>query len=194
MKKFVLGLTGGIACGKSMVTSYFREYGTTVVDADVVSREVMSDPEIIKIIGQVFPGSVEEGTINRAELKKAAFVSPETTAKLNAITHPLIRELCRKKIDAADGFVLFVVPLLFETGLDCFCDATAVVACDREKRIKRLILRDNIDRAMAENIMARQMDDRIREKKADYVIRNDGDEKELKENAIRLMKRLGLIE
>lgn len=194
MKKFVLGLTGGIASGKSVVTSFFREYGATVVDADVVSREIMSDPAIIKRIEQAFPGSVEDGSINRAELKKAAFISPENTAKLNGITHPPIRELCRKKIDAAGGFVLFVVPLLFETGLDCFCDATAVVVCDREKRIKRLIARDNIDKTIAENIMARQMDDQTREKKADYVIRNDGDEKDLKENAVRLMKRLGIIE
>lgn len=190
MNRFVLGLTGGIASGKSMAADIFKENGAAIVDADIVSRKVMSDGKIISQIGKKFPGSVKSGVIDRAELRRQAFASPANTLKLNGITHPAILEECKKMLDAADGFIVFVVPLLFETGANKFCDATLTVSCPKKIRIERLIKRDNIDRELAEKIMSRQNTDSQREKASDYVIVNDVSPEELKKNVLFLMGEL----
>lgn len=194
MKKFVLGLTGGIASGKSAVTEICRELGAVVVDADIISREVIEEPEIIAAIAEAFPGTVCGGRLDRKKLRKEAFSISGNAEKLNNITHPEIIRVCRERISVSSGFVLFTVPLLFETGLDGLCDMTVTVTCNRDTRIKRLIARDNIDETAAKNIIARQMSDEQREKKADIVIRNDGTLEELKSRVIRLIKKLNFVE
>lgn len=192
-EKFVVGLTGGIASGKSAVSGFLgEEPGITVIDADVVSREIYKNSDVGTAILREFPECEENGEINRRKLR-SVFADPEKTTKLNSITHPAIIGECKRRIAGARGIVLFVVPLLFETGMDKICDATVVVVADKKTRIKRLLNRDNIDEETAENMMQRQWEDGERIKKADFIIENDGDISDLKKKTLLLLTEIRKI-
>ena len=190
MGKFVLGLTGGIAGGKSVVSHYYGQRGAFIVDADIVSRQVLSDVKMVNRLKVAFPGAVEQGVLDRKKLRTLAFSTRELTNKLNAITHPAIIEECQRQIASRSGWIVFVVPLMFESGLDKLCDATVTVSCPLEKRI---ISRDNISVKEAQDVIARQMDDEERRLRADYEIVNDGSIDELESKAEKLAEKLGLI-
>ena len=181
--RYVVGLTGGIASGKSVVSGALGTYpDVTVIDADVISREIYDIPEVAQAVAAEFPESVADGAINRRKLR-SVFSDAQKTEKLNAITHPAIIETCKRRIEEASGIVLLVVPLLFESGMDKLCDSTVVVRASEPMRIKWLLSRDNIDETMARDVMKRQLDDDERVKKADFVIENDGSISDLEKAA-----------
>lgn len=188
MKKIVIGLTGGIASGKSVVSAYLgKKPFVTVIDADLISREVFSDPSTAQKIAVAFPECVSDGVPDR-KLLRSVFSDENKTKTLNGIMHPAIIETCEKRIEEASSrIVVLVVPLLFETGMDKLCDLTIAVVCDRKVRIKRLTERDNIDEAMADNMINRQMSDPERIEKADYVLTNDGKIEDLEAKADKIL-------
>lgn len=188
MKKIVIGLTGGIASGKSVVSAYLEKKPfVTVIDADVISREVFFQPATAQKIAAAFPECVSDGVPDR-KLLRSVFSDENKTKTLNGIMHPAIIETCEKRIEEASGrIVVLVVPLLFETGMDKLCDLTITVVCDRKVRIKRLTERDNIDEAMADNMINRQMSDSERIEKADYVLTNDGKREDLEAKADKIL-------
>lgn len=188
MKKIVIGLTGGIASGKSVVSAYLEKKPfVTVIDADVISREVFSYPSTAQKIAAAFPECVSDGVPDR-KLLRSVFSDENKTKTLNGIMHPAIIETCEKRIEEASSrIVVLVVPLLFETGMDKLCDLTITVVCDRKVRIKRLTERDNIDEAMADNMINRQMSDPERIEKADYVLTNDGKREDLEAKADKIL-------
>ena len=153
MKKMVIGLTGGIASGKSVVSAYLgKKPFVTVIDADLISREVFSDPSTAQKIAVAFPECVSDGVPER-NLLRSVFSDENKTKTLNGIMHPAIIETCEKRIEEASSrIVVLVVPLLFETRMDKLCDLTIAVVCDRKVRIKRLTERDNIDEAILLNL------------------------------------------
>ena len=181
--RYVVGLTGGISSGKSVVSGALGAHpDVTVVDADVISREIYDIPEVAQAVAAEFPESIEDGAINRRKLR-SVFSDAQKTEKLNAITHPAIIETCKRRIEETSGIVLLVVPLLFESGMDKLCDSTVVVRASEQMRIKWLLKRDNIDEDMARDIMKRQLADDERVKKADFVIENDGSISDLEKAA-----------
>lgn len=194
MKKFVLGITGGIGSGKSVFSDFFKNKDAVVVDADIISREVMKNPDVIKKICQAFPDCMSNGEMDRKKLRETVFSSEQKTAVLNSIVHGEIKKKCIEEIGAARSNVIFVVPLMFETGWDELCDATLVIASDKEERIKRIMSRDNINRTAALDVIARQMSDEDRIKKADYVIYNNDDVAKFKAEAENLLERLNFFE
>ena len=143
--RYVIGLTGGIASGKSVVSNIFASCGVNIIDADIVSRYVMQDgskcsAEIIK----AFPDCDNNGVIDRRKLRQIVFSSKDNLSTLNSITHPRIKDEILRRINEIDGIILLVVPLLFETGYDKECNMVVSVVTDIETRINRLVLRDNI--------------------------------------------------
>ncbi len=177
MKKIVVGLTGGIASGKSEAAKIFASLGAYIIDADVVSRKV-TEPgsEGEKVLIREFPFAFENGIFNRRALREYVFNDDSQLAKLNALTHGLIlEEISRQIRDIADGFILVVVPLLFETGFDKTMDCVVCVTSELSVRIARLKTRDNINDSLASQMIANQLSDKEREEKADYIIHNDGD-------------------
>jgi len=175
MKKAIIGLTGGIASGKSAVSDMLSELGAYIIDADVISKSITADDSPVLIeIEKAFPGTVKNGRLDRLALKKSAFATIESTKLLNSITHPAIfSKIDEEILGAKDGIVVLVVPLMYETGADKKCDAMITVSCPMSKRIERLTKRDNIDNALAEKIISRQTTDEERERRADFVIVND---------------------
>ncbi len=177
--KKVIWLTGGSGSGKSMVAKFFKERGCTIIDADLISHQIMKKgtpayKETVKAFGEgiLFP----DGEIDRRGLGGIIFEDSEKRAILNGITHKYIRdEIIRQSV----GNGVFVVDApLPDFGVPC--DMTIVVHSDRETRIKRIMERDNIDRKYAENRIESQPLEEEYERFADIIINNLGDPEQLR--------------
>jgi dephospho-CoA kinase len=172
-----VGLTGGIASGKSVVAEMFASQGIPIVDTDVIAREVVrpGQPALLAIRKQ-FGSKVftDDGALDRSALREQIFSDADLRAELEAILHPVIGEETRRQADAARGpYHLIVVPLLVGSPLLSFLDLILVVDCDEDTQISRLLARDAETRAQAMRILAAQASREERLAIADDVIRND---------------------
>ncbi|MDI9569089.1 MAG: dephospho-CoA kinase [Bacillota bacterium] len=178
----VIGLTGGIATGKSTVSRMLAEKGLPIVDADLIAREVVEPgkPAYREIV-QTFGGEIlqADGTLNRKLLGKLVFGDPARLQTLNQITHPRIREEIEGRLQALrdKGTELAVLdaPLLIEANLQPLVDEVWVVTCPRELQIKRLQERDNLSVPEAEGRIKAQMPLEEKIKYAQRVIDNSRD-------------------
>lgn len=181
MTAFV-GLTGGIASGKSTVGRLFRQLGATVVDADEVAREVVERgseglAEIVRAFGDDVLTS--EGTLDRKKLGAIVFDDPDARKRLEAITHPRILARSMQRMAAAasrhEPLAIYEAALLVENGSYKMFQALVVVAAAPEVQVRRVAERDGIDETGARARMAAQMPLEKKIAVADYVIWNDGD-------------------
>ena len=169
----VIGITGGIASGKTTATAALRNAGYTVIDADEVSRELFGfDTDGEKKIMLAFPEASDGGKLNRALLRKIISADETARNKLNELTHPAIIERIKKLIAENPPPVILSAPLLYESGLSALCDVTVCVYCPRGERIKRLRTRDNISEEDAAKIIDAQIPDYMRCTLADYIVPN----------------------
>lgn len=173
-----IGLTGGVASGKSAVAEAFCALGAALVDTDAVAREVVArgTPGLDAVVA-AFGESVLDaaGELDRRRLRAVVFEDPAARRRLEAILHPLIRSRTLAAAEAAAGpYVLIAVPLLVETGFGELVDRVLVVDCPPELQVRRLIERDGIDKATAEAMIAAQADRETRLAAADDVIDNSG--------------------
>ena len=178
---YLIGLTGGIASGKSLVSSRLAELGATIVDADVLAREVVEPGTPgLAAIAEHFGSSVlhEDGTLNRPALGAIIFADPEQREKLNAITHPAVWRRARELFAeaAADDVVVYDVPLLVEgaKGRQLDFDLVVVVNASTATRLQRLIQLRGMTREEAGHRLNSQASDAERLAVADVVIDNDG--------------------
>jgi dephospho-CoA kinase len=174
-----IGLTGGIASGKSTVADMFAELGAIVIDTDVIAREVvMPGQPALSEIRDAFGDEVihEDGTLDRAALRQLIFSDDALRLKLEAIVHPKIgQETVRQATEANGPYQIIVVPLLTESSLIQFVDRVVVVDCDQDTQMSRLLARDTESNAQALRILAAQASREERLAIADDVIRNGGD-------------------
>ena len=174
-----VGLTGGIASGKTTVANVFAGLGAGVIDTDNLAREVVAPGEPgLGAVREAFGSSVisNSGRLDRRALRKLVFANPEDRRRVEAILHPLIRGRTSEKLDQLDApYALVVVPLLFETGFETLVDRVAVVDCPRDVQMERLRARDGIDNPEAEAMLSAQANRDTRLARADDVIDNSGD-------------------
>lgn len=177
MANWILGLTGGIGSGKSAVSAMFEQLGTTVVDADIVAREVVEPGSVgLKKIVEHFGKTIltSEGVLDRAKLRGIIFDNETEKAWLNALLHPLIRESMLKQLQqATSDYVILVAPLLFENGLEKLCNHTLLIDVPVTTQITRTSVRDNVSEAQAKKIIASQMSRADKQLKADDILDND---------------------
>lgn len=178
---FVLGLTGGIASGKSSISAMLKEMGFPIVDADEIARRVVEkgSPVLERIKEEFGEGVLNaDGTLNRKALGQLVFNSSKKLELLNSITHPAIIEEIRRDIDAlsAKGERLCVldVPLLIESGINNMADAVLLVYVDEKTQLYRLMNRDHIPEELALKKISSQMSYNEKKKYADYIIDNSG--------------------
>ena len=177
----VIGLTGGIASGKSLVSDRFAELGAPVVDADLLAREVVA-PGTVGLAALVahFGDAVltGEGTLDRAALRERVFADPAERAFLDGCLHPLIRTLSEERLAgaAAGGvpYAVYAVPLLVETGQRSRFDRIVVVDVPAALQLERLMRRDGMEAASAQRILDAQASRGQRLAVADDVIDNTG--------------------
>lgn len=181
MKQVIVGLTGGIASGKTVATRIFEELGAYIVDTDVISKQLSDTPEVgsemKKEFGECFVGD----TLDRRKLREVVFADEARRQTLNSIIHPRIKKETLRQISSSDArVVVAVVPLLFESGFDELVNITVAIACDERERTQRLIRRDGIDGSLAVLMVKAQMSESERNSRADIVISNDGGIEELR--------------
>lgn len=177
----VLGLTGKTGAGKSMVSSLLKERGCYIIDADKVAREILfPDSPVIEKLKETFGNDVVKynGEVDRKILAQRAFSSREETEKLNAITHPVIREKILDEIETAkiEEYEVCVIDAaaLLESRIRNDCDCIAVVFAPMDVRLKRIIERDNMSVTDAKRRIDAQKEDEFYLRNADIIIINDG--------------------
>ena len=177
-----VGLTGGIASGKSTVAQMLVELGAHLVDSDQLARQAVEpgSPGLEEIVAAFGPGVLgPDGDLDRRGLRELVFADPVARARLNAIVHPRVRELMARELDhwrAADpgGVVLVDVPLLFESGWAGRFAAVVLVYVPRAVQIQRLMRRDGVSRPEAEAALSAQMDIEQKRGLAHFVVDNSG--------------------
>ena len=188
----IIGLTGGIATGKSTVSRLLLKLGYEIIDADAIVHELqaMGSPLLFEIV-KAFGSTVlhENGNLNRGELGKIVFKNDVARNKLDSIMHPVVRAEFERRIQMSQADVLFLdVPLLFEAGFDDMTSVNLVIKASRQVQISRLMKRDNFTKQEAQARINSQilMSEKII--RADFVIDNSGDLCELEENVEKFLK------
>jgi dephospho-CoA kinase len=174
-----VGLTGGVASGKSAACARLAALGVPIVDADVVAREVVEpgQPALAEIAARFGPAVIgPDGHLDRAALRARVFADPGERRALEAITHPRVRERMRAQAEAATGpYVVLAIPLLAESGADySWLDVIVVVDVPEAVQLQRLLARDGNDEALARAMIAAQAPRERRLALADEVIDNSG--------------------
>ena len=198
-RKFLLvGLTGGIATGKSMVSALLRQLGCEIIDADLLAREVVEPgrPAWTTIVAEFGQDVVTgDGALDRKRLGAIVFANPERRRRLEAITHPAIRERFQARLDelAEHGFtgiVVFDAAVMIESGNYKNMDRLVVVVTDEPTQMARLRGRDGTDDTEGRRKIASQMPLAEKAKLADYVIDNSGDRQATAEQVRRVFAAL----
>ncbi|MFC1605830.1 dephospho-CoA kinase [Pseudomonadota bacterium] len=182
-RPFIVILTGGVASGKTTVSSLFAKLGVPVIDADVIAREIVEPGRpalgrIVEFLGAAF--LLEDGRLDRAKMRKAVFCQPGLKRKLEAILHPLIaQESTRKLQELTAPYCIMVIPLFAESSSGIEVDRVLVVDADRDTQLTRLVSRDKVDRDIAIAMLNAQATRWQRLELADDVIENNGSLAEL---------------
>lgn len=183
----IIGLTGGIATGKSTAAKYLEKKGAVIIDADQISHQLSQKNEKgWEVIKNEFGEEVlaENGQLDREKLGEIVFSDLQKRKKLESILHPLIISRMKEKAYKHlkdDKIVIFMVPLLYETNLDRFCDQVWVVSSSKEKQIARLKERNKLDKESALNRIKAQMSLSEKKERADIVISNNSTLEKLEE-------------
>jgi dephospho-CoA kinase len=179
MSEIVIGLTGGIASGKTTVSDQFARLGIDIIDADVIAREVVAkgSPGLMAIVEQFGQGILTPTLdLDRQKLRSIVFTDNTKKEWLNALLHPLIRtQMELQTRDAKSPYCILSVPLLVENKLNKTVDRTLVIDIDASTQLKRAMARDNSEQAIIESIIASQATRSERLAVADDIILNTGD-------------------
>lgn len=181
---FSVGLTGGIASGKTTISNLFAARGVAIIDTDVISRALLEPGEpAFDQVCQHFGEDIlnRDRRVDRARLREIVFSDPLEKRWLETMLHPLIYHRSEVAIRQQTGgaYVLVVVPLLFETNFQSLVDRVLVVDCPAETQIRRLIQRDNIDESLARSMLDQQLSNDERLARAHDVIANRADDSSL---------------
>lgn len=193
-----LGLTGGIGSGKSSVAHFLAKRGAAIIDTDQISHQITGpDGQAIAAILREFGAEfiTSDRSLNRSKMRELVFSNPSAKRSLENITHPLIRQetiiQAKKAIDRSVPYIVFVVPLLLESGSWTEnLDHIAVVDCPDELRIQRVMHRSKLDRATILGIMANQAGREDRLAIANTILKNDGDLSSLEAQASQLHQKM----
>jgi dephospho-CoA kinase len=175
---FILGLTGSLGMGKSTATGFFAEAGVPVHDADAAVHRLY-EGEAVPVIEAAFPGTTTDGKVDRGKLAERVLEDAGALARLEAIVHPLVRKseerfLAKAKADGAK-IALLDIPLLFETGGDKRVDAVVVVSAPPDVQRERVFRRPDMTQEKFAAILAKQMPDAEKRRRADFVVDSSGE-------------------
>jgi len=191
---FSIGLTGGIASGKTTISDLFAKMGVPVVDTDVISRNLLEPGELAfdQVCAHFGQGIVSaDGKIDRVRLREIIFNNHDEKSWLETMLHPLIYQRSHDAIITKAGadYVLVVVPLLFETNFQSLVDRILVVDCPSAQQIERLVKRDRIKESLARKMLSQQLENAERVARAHDIIDNRADDTDLESQVAVLHKR-----
>ncbi len=188
---FSVGLTGGIASGKTTISDLFAKRGVPVVDTDTISRQLLEPGELaFEQVCEHFGDDIldQDGKIDRRRLREIVFSQADEKTWLETMLHPLIFQRSHDAIvaNARSEYVLVVVPLLFETNYQSLVDRILVVDCPAEQQIERLMKRDRIDESLARKMLAQQLSNAERVARAHDIIDNRSETADLESQVVAL--------
>ncbi|MBA2403736.1 MAG: dephospho-CoA kinase [Bdellovibrionales bacterium] len=188
----VIGLTGGIATGKSTVSKILKDKGLAIVDADKLVKEIYALPGTLAFIGREFPDVMQDGVIQFQLLRQKVFSDKTVKATIENLIYQQLPQTFQKAFEKLDRPKLLVydVPLLFEKNLQDYCDVNVLVYAPRKIQRARLITRDGHVESMADNILDQQMDIEDKKLKAEFIIDNSGTEAELSEEINQFLRQV----
>lgn len=193
----ILGLTGGIACGKSTISAYLKEFGLPVIDADECSRAVVEKGSIgLEKLTEIFGSKILEndGTLNRKALGQIVFSDSEQLSLLNSVMEPLIREEISRRLNQENNADLVVLDatLLIEQHYDKICDFIMTIDVSKKIQLERLIERDNLSEDEAKSRIESQLSSRERNGFADVVIDSSGTVEQTRKQVIKWLETINV--
>ena len=192
-EKIIIGLCGCTGSGKSTVATLFAMYGAYIIDCDNIAHNVTKkDTECFTEIVDHFGSDIvkEDGNLNRKALANIIFEKSDEKRVLEEITHKYILEDVFKEINSHDGLILVDAPLLFESGLDSWCNYTIVVTADEKVRLKRIMSRDDIGEELALKRIKSQTEEKDLVSRCDFVIHNNSNVKSLNSQIKSIVDRI----
>ncbi|MBL0941616.1 MAG: dephospho-CoA kinase [Alphaproteobacteria bacterium] len=194
----ILGITGSIATGKSTVAAWLNERSIPVFEADAVVHDLfLSDQQIIKKVGVLFPESLKDGKIDRNKLADIVFTKQEYLKKLETIVHPRVYQIQKNFLKSHQTmrtpFIVLEVPLLYEKGYDKICDYVIVMTCNPETQKYRTLLRPGMTEDRLKKIKSAQMPDKEKFNRADYVLNTEEPKGHVFQNLSLILKEIQAI-
>ena len=197
MMILIIGITGSIACGKSLVSNYLQEKGYTIIDADKIGHMALENDEVKKQLVNKFGKSIlKDNEVNRVTLGKLVFQNNENLKELNNIIHPQIRKNISEQIQVHknEKLVFVDVPLLFEAKFDDLVEKIIVISLDEKIQLERLMNRDSLSKEEALQRIKSQIPVREKEKLGDYVVDNSFTQENTYSQVDRILEKLKLGE
>ena len=191
----IIGITGGTGSGKTTLLNLIRDRGGLVLDCDAIYHKLLStDTDLLNAIEQRFPGTVEDGTLNRKKLGAIVFADEDALQDLNRITHGAVKQEVLRQLSQKPALAAIDAIGLFEGGLGELCDVTVAVTAPKEARIHRLIVRDGITEEYARKRIAAQHDDDWFRERCDHILVNDEKIDAFATKCLDFLHRIGIME
>lgn len=191
----ILGITGGTGCGKTTLLNCIAERGGLILDCDAIYHDLLrTDPALLSAIEARFPGSVENGALQRKKLGNLVFSDEKALEDLNAITHGAVKAEVLRRLAGKPKLAAIDAIGLFEGGLATLCDITVAVTAPEEARIQRLMVRDSIGRDYAKRRIAAQKSAEWFRERCDYCLENNGTQADFQKTCLAFLRKLGIME
>ena len=190
----ILGITGGTGCGKTTLLNTIAEAGGLILDCDAIYHDLLrTDATLLSAIEERFPGTVEEGALQRKKLGAIVFADKEALLDLNTITHSAVRQAVQKQLASRPSLAAIDAIALFEGGLAELCDVTVAVTAPTDVRVQRLILRDGISEEYARSRIAAQHEENWFRERCDCILENNGTQVQFREKCLAFLHDWGII-
>ena len=191
----ILGITGGTGCGKTTLLKVIAEKGGLVLDCDAIYHQLLAtDRTLLQAIEARFPGTVENGELQRKKLGSIVFSDENALMDLNKITHGAIRAEVLRLLETAPDLAAIDAIALFEAGLAELCDLTVAVTAPTEDRVQRLMKRDSIPESYARSRIAAQHDEAWFRRQCDCILKNNGTEMQFYKKCIAFLENPCIME
>ena len=190
----ILGITGGTGCGKTTLLSAIEEMGGMILDCDAIYHELLaSDTALLAAIEARFPGTVENGVLQRKKLGAIVFSDAQALDDLNAITHSAIRAEVLRRLEHKPALAAIDAIALFESGLAELCHKTVAVTAPTEERVQRLMARDGITEEYARKRICAQHDESWFRSRCDYILENKGTRKQFQDKCLAFLRESAIM-
>ena len=190
----IIGITGGTGCGKTTLLNVIAEAGGLILDCDAIYHELLrTDASLLSAIEKRFPGTVENGQLQRKKLGAIVFADKDALTDLNVITHGAVKKEVQRQLAQLPKLAAIDAIALFEGGLAELCDITVAVTAPADIRVQRLVLRDGISEEYARSRIAAQHDEGWFREHCDCILENNGTQVQFYEKCLAFLRRWGII-